>query len=258
MASNIESKTHQKSLKPDSHERKLRVDLAACYRLVYAYGISDLIYNHISARVTHNEFLINPYGLLYNEVTASSLIKIDIDGNEITPSPTGYKVNPAGFIIHGAVHKARPDAGCVLHTHSMAGVAVSTLKEGLLPLTQFSMRFHDRVAYHDYEGPALDPDEQQRLIADLGDKNVMILKNHGLLVAYPTIAEAFNAVYWLEKACRVQLDAMAAAPELNIPDRAVAEKTARLYDRDARRPYGILEWPAMLRYLDAMDESYKD
>jgi len=257
MASGMESKTRLRSVGSGPDEWDLRVDLAACYRLVYAYGFSDLIYNHISARVTHEQFLINPYGLLYNEITASSLIKIDIEGNEITPSPTGYKVNPAGFIIHGAVHKARPDVGCVLHTHSMAGVAVSTLKEGLLPLTQFSMRFHDRIAYHEYEGPALDPDEQKRLVADLGDKNVMILKNHGLLVAYPTIAEAFNAIYWLEKACRVQLDAKASTSDLNMPDMAVAEKTARLYDRDARRPYGVLEWPAMLRYLDSVDESYK-
>jgi ribulose-5-phosphate 4-epimerase/fuculose-1-phosphate aldolase len=257
MASYVENESHSSSINSESDEWRLRVDLAACYRLVYAFGFSDIIYNHISARVTHNEFLINPYGLLYNEITASSLIKIDIEGNEITSSPTGYKVNPAGFIIHGAIHKARPDVACVLHTHSMAGVAVSTTKQGLLPLTQFSMRFHDRIAYHEYEGPALDPDEQQRLVSDLGDKNVMILKNHGLLTAYPTIGEAFNAIYWLEKACRVQLDAMASSSEINIPDVSVAEKTARLYDRDTRRPYGLLEWPAMLRYLDSMDESYK-
>lgn len=252
---------HGPSLKDQvsPEEWEARVDLAACYRLVHHHGLSDMVYNHISVRLEGSEtFLLNPYGLLYSEVTASNLVKVDLDGNEITPSNTGYAINPAGFVIHSAIHQGRPDVKCVLHTHSAAGVAVSALKEGLLPLSQFAMRFHGRVSYHDYEGPAVDLDERKRLIEDMGGNNVMILRNHGLLFAYPTIAEAFNALYWFERACEVQLAAMACNAELNLPAPEVVEKTAHLYDPRVRRAYGVMEWPTMLRMLDELDPSYRN
>jgi len=243
-------------------EWETRVKLAACYRLVDRYGMSDMIYTHISARVPgdHHHFLINPYGLLYREITASSLIKIDLDGKIVhrPEAAMGCDVNQAGFVIHSAVHAARPEAQCVLHTHTRAGMTVSTMKCGLLPLTQHAMRFHGRIGYHDYEGPAVDMDERARLVADLGPRDAMILRNHGLLTCGQTIEEAFNAMYWLEMACKVQADAMAANTELSLPTAKVAAGAAHLYDRNVRRPWGILEWPAMLRLLDSSDPSYRN
>jgi ribulose-5-phosphate 4-epimerase/fuculose-1-phosphate aldolase len=239
-------------------EWQARVDLAACYRLAHHFGMTDLIYTHISARVPGpaEHFLINPYGLLFSEITASSLVKIDLDGNVVLqPDPT-YSVNYAGFVIHSAVHAARPDVGCVMHTHSRAGMAISALKCGLLPLTQTAMRFYNRVAYHDYEGPALDLGERERLVADLGERSVMILRNHGLLVAAPSVAEAFNLMYWLERACQAQLDAMACNTELTLPPPEIAERAAHLYDPKVRRPFGVMEWPTMRRFLDGIDPSY--
>src|SRR5271154_2559614 len=169
-------------------EWQARVDLAACYRLAHHFGMTDLIYTHISARVPGPEehFLINPYGLLFNEITASSLIKIDLDGAVVLKPDLDYPVNQAGFVIHSAVHAARPDVGCVMHTHTRAGMALSALECGLLPLTQTAMRFHGRIGYHEYEGPAVELDERQRLVANLGVHSAMILRNHGLLSAGAT------------------------------------------------------------------------
>ena len=239
-------------------EWNARVELAASYRLIAHYGMSDLVYNHITSIVPghHGEFLINPYGMLYEEITASCLIKINLAGDVLFNPNESYGINPAGYVIHSAIHGARPDVGCVIHTHTRAGVAVSALECGLLPLTQTSMRFGD-VTYHDYEGVALELDERERLVADLGSSNVMVLRNHGLLTAGPSVPEAFNTMYWLEMACRIQLDALACNSKLNMPSDAVASKTAHLYQPHVRRPYGIMEWPAMLRLLDRRDTSYR-
>lgn len=240
-------------------EWQTRVDLAACYRLMPLFGMSDLIYNHITARIpdTEDEILINPYGYMYEEITASSLVKINLAGDILDNPNTDYGINEAGYVIHSAVHGARHDVGCVIHTHSRAGMAVSAMKDGLLPLTQTSMRFKN-ITYHDYESVAIDLDERTRLVADLGNEDAMILRNHGLLVASPSVAEAFNAMYWLEMACRAQVDAMASGAELIIPSDHIVTKTHMLYQPGTRRPFGIMEWPAMLRYLDRRDRSYRD
>ncbi len=234
-------------------EWQTRVDLAACYRLVDRYGMTDMIYNHITARVPGPEhhLLINLYGLTYKEITASSLVKIDLDGEILWKPDTGYGINKSGYVIHGCIHRARKEVGCVLHTHTPAGMAVSAMKCGLLPLTQTSIRFDGHIGYHDYEGPATDLEERERLVRDLGPHDAMILRSHGLLTCGPTIAQAFNTMYQLEMACRAQVDAMAARTELVIPSEKILEKTAHLYQPGTRRPYGILEWPAMLRLLAA-------
>ena len=234
-------------------EWEARVNLAAAYRLVDAYGMSDLIYNHITARIpgTEDHLLINLYCLLYKEITASSLVKIDVEGNILWKPDTDYGLNVSGYVIHGAIHKARPDVGCVLHTHSRAGMAVSSACQGVLPMTQTSMRFHNRIGYHDYEGPAIDLAERERLVRDLGQHNALVLRNHGLLTCGPTVPEAFNLMYQLELSCRAQVDALALGRDLVLPSEDVIEKTAVLYDPGTRRPYGILEWPAMLRLLEA-------
>lgn len=261
-------------------EWDLRVNLAACYRLMARYGMTDLIYNHITARVPGPEhhILINAYGMLYDEVTASSLIKVDLAGNIIDTSDHGYSVNAAGYIIHSAVHEAREDAHCVIHTHTRAGVSVSVLEEGLLPLSQTAMRFHGHVAYHDYEGPAFNRGEKGRLVAHLGAHNAMILRNHGLLVCAPSIPQAFNLIYWLEQACRIQVDFLSCQRPLHPAAPAVVELTAEalsgleitLDNESAANPnlkagaqkagsgYGLLEWPALLRSLDRQDPSYRD
>jgi ribulose-5-phosphate 4-epimerase/fuculose-1-phosphate aldolase len=234
-------------------EWQTRVELAACYRLVDKYEMTDLIYNHITARVpgTEHHLLINLYGLLYKEVTASSLVKIDLDGNVVWKPESDYDLNVAGYVIHGAIHRARPDVRCVIHTHTRAGMAVSSMRQGLLPITQTSMRFHNHIGYHDYEGPAIDKAEQERLVQDIGQHNALVLRNHGLLTCGPSIPEAFNLIYQLEQACRAQVDVMAASAEIITPDDETVAYTARLYQPDVRRPYGLLEWPAMLRLLDA-------
>ena len=243
-------------------EWQVRVDLAACYRLIAHFGMSDLVYNHVTARVPGPEghLLINPYGYMYEEITASSLIKIDHAGNQVMNPHTDYQVNQAGYVIHSAVHAARPQDHCVIHTHTRAGMAVAAMKCGLLPLSQTAMRFGE-VAYHAYESVAIDLDEQTRLQKDLGTANVMILKNHGLLAVGPDVAQTFNIMYWLEMACRAQVDAMAAVGHdmgaLNLPSRDVVEKTNHLYRPEVRRPFGVLEWPTMLRLLDRRDPSYK-
>lgn len=239
-------------------EWETRVNLAACYRLMPMFGMSDLVYNHITARIPGDEdrLLINPYGFMYEEITASNLITINLNGDVLLNPHDDYDINPAGYVIHSAVHGARPDVECVIHTHSRAGMAISALKCGLLPLTQTAMRFGS-IAYHDYEGPAVDLDERKRLTQDLGQSDAMILRNHGLLVASADIAQAFNTIYWLEMACRAQTDAMACNTELHFPAPEVVEKTAHLYKPETRRPYGVLEWPAMLRMLDRRDSSFR-
>ncbi|MEI6470246.1 MAG: class II aldolase/adducin family protein, partial [Betaproteobacteria bacterium] len=198
-----------------AQEWQARVQLAACYRLIDYYGMSDLIYNHITACIPGTDhFLINLYGLLYKEITASSLVKIDLAGNIITTPKTDYGINKSGYVIHGAIHEARADVQCVIHTHTRAGMAVSTMQCGLLPLTQTSMRFVGHIGYHQFQGPAIDLAERASLVHDLGPHDAMILYNHGLLTCGATIEQAFNTMYQLELSCRSQVDAMAARTEL--------------------------------------------
>jgi len=242
-------------------EWEARVDCACAYRLVRHYDMHDLIYNHISARIPGTEeFLLNPFGLLYEEMCASSLIKVDLEGKVLwAPDwPTGlnYTFNLAGFVIHGAIHAAKPGIHCVIHTHSLAGMAVASLKKGVLPMTQTAMRF-SRIAYHDYEGVVLEMDERKRLLENLGDCEVMLLRNHGTLAVGKTVGEAFNNLYRLERACRAQLLAQSADDEILLPAAAVIEKTAHLYQPGTRRQMGLLEWPAMRRLADRIDPSYK-
>jgi ribulose-5-phosphate 4-epimerase/fuculose-1-phosphate aldolase len=237
-------------------EWQTRVELAACYRLVDLYGMTDLIYNHITARIPGTDYLlINLYGLLYKEITASSLVKIDVEGNIISKPDTDYGINKSGYVIHGAIHKAREDVNCVMHTHTRAGIAVSAMKCGLLSMSQTSIRFNNHIGYHAYEGPAVDLEERIRLVKDLGPHDAMILKNHGLLTCGASIQQAFNTMYQLEMACQAQVDAMASKADLDIPSSKVLEHTAHLYQPTTRRPYGILEWPAMIRYLEASSRS---
>ena len=238
-------------------EWQTRVDLAACYRLTDLYGMTDLIYNHITAKIPNTEhLLINLYGLLYKEITASSLVKIDLEGNILSKPDTDYGINKSGYVIHGAIHQARTDVNCVIHTHTRAGMAVANMKSGLLPMTQTSMRFVGHLGYHDYEGPAIDLDERVRLVQDLGQHDAMILRNHGLLTCGATIQQAFNTMYQLELSCRAQVDAVNSQAELLIAPKAVLDKTSHLYQPGTRRPYGVLEWPAMLRYLNAEPSHY--
>jgi len=248
--------------KVSAAEWEARVDCACAYRLVRIFNMDDLVYNHISARIPGTEdFLLNPMGLMYDEICASSLIKVDLSGkvrwSPEFPDGLGYKFNPAGYVIHSAVHEAKPDIHCVIHTHSLAGMAVSALKGGLLPMTQTAMRF-DKVAYHDYEGVVLEMDERERLLANLGDCEVMILRNHGVLALGATVGQAFNNAYRLERACRSQLMAMACSDAIVLPPQDVIEKTNHLYQPGVRRAYGLLEWPAMRRLADRIDPSYKN
>ncbi len=248
-------------------ERQVRIDLAACYRLIDLYGMSDLILNHISARVPGREehFLINPFGLLYEEITASSLIKVDLDGAVIHNPDPRYTVNLPGYVIHSAIHGARPDVACVLHTHTPAGMAVSALECGLLPLNQTAMRFAGSVAYHDFEGVAVDRAERRRLVEDLGDCDVMVLRHHGLLAVGRTVAEAFVNMQRLERACQTQLLALSAGSPLKPLAPELVRKTfeqlreAPTPASDGRRlPHGEREWPTLLRKLDRIDPSYRD
>jgi ribulose-5-phosphate 4-epimerase/fuculose-1-phosphate aldolase len=238
------------------NESETRVHLAACYRLIAHFGMDDLVFTHISARVpgSPDHFLINPYGLRFDEITASSLVKIDHEGHLVEDST--FPVNEAGFVIHSAIHMARPEVACVLHTHTHAGVAISCLDEGLRPMNQHSFLFVDRVAYHDYEGIALELGERERLVADLGDKPALILRNHGLLTAGRTIPEAFSYMYNLEFSCRIQLAVMAAGRP-SFPPEAVQKRTSAQWVRDGQ-PLGNREWPALLRLLDKNDPSYRD
>ncbi|WP_129141693.1 class II aldolase/adducin family protein [Modicisalibacter coralii] len=236
-----------------SRHASARRDLAAAYRLIAHFGLDDSIYTHISARADGDgeHFLINPYGYRFEEVTASNLVSVDLDGH-VVDDPDGAGINKAGFTIHSAIHAARPDVHCVLHTHTVAGVAVSCLEEGLLPLNQWAMEFHGRTAYHDYEGIALDLTERERLVADLGDKPVMVLRNHGMLVCGRTVGEAFRRMYNLERSCQAQLAAMATGMPIRRPSDALAEHTARQYegwDADHGATERDPEWDAYLRLL---------
>lgn len=234
-------------------EWKTRVDLAAFYRLVAHYRMTDRTETHISAAVPdqHGAFLINPHGMLFHEVTASSLIKIDLDGNVLLD--VGWPVNKAGFVIHSAVHLARPDVRCVAHTHTRAGMAVSAMKCGLLPLNQHAMRFYNRIGYHDFEGIAVDLDERKTLARDLGQHKAMILRNHGLLAAGTSVPEAFNILVYLERCCEAQVDAMAARTELVMPPPEVCEHAAKQFDTEISPER---DWKAHLRLLDGLDPSY--
>jgi ribulose-5-phosphate 4-epimerase/fuculose-1-phosphate aldolase len=240
-------------------EWKARIDLAACYRLIALKGMDDMHATHISARVPGegHHFLINPYGLLFSQVTASNLVKIDIDGNIV--EETNYTINPAGFVIHSAVHAARPDANCVIHTHTVAGIAIACLEEGLLPLSQKSMRFYQRIAYHDYEGKADDLDERSRLVRDLGPHNAMILRNHGLLACGQSVGRAYKTMYNLEKSCQIQLAVMSSGGKPIQLSEKVMQHAAKQFDRDdipgGKRPDG---WPSLLAHLDQVDPGYKD
>ncbi|NYT84435.1 class II aldolase/adducin family protein [Pollutimonas harenae] len=238
----------QSEISPE--EWAVRKDLAAAYQLAFLHRMTDHIYTHISARVPGDEahFLINAYGLTFDEITPESLVKVDLEGRIILDE-TRLGINPAGYVIHSAIHGVRHDAACVMHTHTAAGVAVSAQERGLLMLSQHAMRFHERLSYHDYEGVALDLDEQKRLIADLGSTNAMILRNHGLLVCGADVADAFDAMYYLERACQIQVHALAGGMKIIEPSAAVAEKVARQFDK-SDRPSRAKQWPAMLRMLE--------
>ena len=241
----------------DEAEWQTRVDLAAAYRLVALFGWDDLVFTHISARVpgSHDQFLINPYGLMFEEMTASSLVKIDLQGNKLEDSP--YPVNPAGFTIHSAVHAARHDAACVMHIHSLNGIAVSAQKGGVLPLSQQSIFVLSSLGYHDYEGVALRDDEKPRLVADLGRNTNLMLRNHGLLTVGPSIADAFVAMYLFETVCTIQVRAMAGGSELVVVDPQIiagAAEQARVVTRG--QGGGSLAWPGLLRRLDRRSPGY--
>jgi ribulose-5-phosphate 4-epimerase/fuculose-1-phosphate aldolase len=250
---NIASMKHVVS----AEEWELRVQLAACYRLVALYGWSDLVFTHISARVPGPEhhFLINPYGLMFDEITASSLVKVDPACNKVIDSP--FPVNPAGFTIHSCIHDARPDVGCVLHTHSRAGVAVSAQKCGVLPISQQSTFVLASLAYHAYEGVALRDEEKPRLAADLGDKSYLMLRNHGLLTVGRDIPSAFLAMYTFENTCRIQIDAQAGG-ELVQVDPKIMQGMAQVMKTVTAGQGANIAWPALLRKLDRTDPSYRD
>ena len=244
-----------------AEEWQLRIDLAACYRLVALYGWSDLVFTHISAKLPESvsgdqhQFLINPYGLMFDEITASSLVKVDMQCNKLIESP--HPVNPAGFVIHSAVHEARPDAGCVLHTHTRAGVGVSAQQCGVLPISQQSAFVLASLAYHTYEGVAFRDDEKPRLQADLGSANFLMLRNHGLLTVGRSIADAFLSMYTFENTCRIQIDAQAGGALTEVDPRIIAGT------REAMRVQtgglgGSFAWPALIRKLDRVDPNYKD
>ncbi len=241
-----------------AEEWQLRVDLAACYRLIAMYGWDDLVFTHVSARVPGPEehFLINAYGMLFEEMTASSLVKVDLDGQKVLESP--YPVNPAGFVIHSAVHEARPDVGCVLHTHTRAGVAVSTQKDGLLPISQTSLFPYATLAYHDYEGVALSDDEKPRLVADLGNNNALMLRNHGLLTTGTTIADAFLMMYVFETACQIQVMAQSSGGELIPVPQPIVDGIQAQAEQVTKGLGGQLIWPGLLRKLDRTDPSFRD
>jgi ribulose-5-phosphate 4-epimerase/fuculose-1-phosphate aldolase len=245
--------------KVSAEEWAVRVDLAAAYRLVALFGWEDLVFTHISARVpgTDDQFLINPYGVFFDEITASSLVKIDLQGAKVDDSP--FPVNAAGFVIHSAIHAARHDAKCVLHTHTLNGVAVAAQREGLLPLSQHSLFVLTGLGYHDFEGPALHDDEKPRLVADLGEHGSLVLRNHGLLTVGETVADAFVRMYYLEASCAIQVRAQSGGGELiqidkSIIDRGYAAATA---EQRRRGGQGRLVWPGLLRRLERRDASYR-
>jgi ribulose-5-phosphate 4-epimerase/fuculose-1-phosphate aldolase len=243
--------------KVSPEEWQLRVDLAAAYRLVALYGWSDLVFTHISARIPGPEhhFLINPYGMMFDEITASSLVMIDQDGNKLSDSP--FPVNPAGFTIHSAVHAVRDDAGCVLHTHTRAGVGVSAQKGGVLPISQQSTFVLSSLAYHEYEGVAFREEEKPRLQADLGDKNFLMLRNHGLLTVGRTIADAFLHMYVFEATCQIQLAAQSGGAALTEVNPLIVQGVAHAMKVQTGGMGGAFVWPALIRKLERIDPGYK-
>ena len=257
---NLHLQSLKNSVSPE--EWQARVDLADCYRLVAHYEMSDMIANHITLRVPGEDdaFLINPYGMMYEEMTASCFIKITHEGEVLFKPDFGdlnYGFNKPGYILHSAVHKARPEVACVIHTHTYAGMAVSSLKCGLLPLNQTSMRFL-KVAYHDYMGVVLDLAEQAVLVKDLGTAEAVILRNHGLLTVGRSVGEAFNWMHRVELSCRAQIAAMSCNSPLQVVSDSVLHETYMNYQPQVRRPYGLMEWPALLRMVERLDPSYKD
>jgi ribulose-5-phosphate 4-epimerase/fuculose-1-phosphate aldolase len=243
--------------KVPEEEWKIRVDLAAAYRLIAHYGWDDLIFTHLSARIPGPEhhFLLNPYNLMFEEVTASSLVKVDLNGLPVEPSP--FITNPAGFTIHSAIHMAREDAHAVIHLHTPHGQAVAAHSEGLLPLTQTAMLIRGEVAYHDYEGVAVDLDERERIVADLGQKGAMLLRNHGTLAVGETVGEAFVKIYFLERACQAQIMALSAGTTgLNNPPQGSPELTAQQGKLGLKMAAGALAWPALLRKAYRLDPSF--
>ncbi len=241
-----------------AEEWQLRVDLAAMYRLTALYHWDDLIFTHISMRIPGDDhhFLINPYGFLFEEITASSLVKIDIEGKPVMETP--HFVNPAGFTIHSAIHAAREDAHCVFHTHTLHGVAVSAQKNGLLPLSQQSLFPLSSLGYHDYEGVALNPDEKPRLVADLGTNSAMILRNHGLLTVGKTAADAFLAMYILEASCRIQILAQSGGTELLHVPTPILQGMRAQAEMVTKGLGASLVWPGLMRKLDRIDSSFRD
>lgn len=242
-----------------AEEWRLRVELAACYRLALMQGWEDQIFTHFSVRIPGPErhYLLNPLGYLFDEVTASSLVKVDVDGNIIL-DPTGLGINPAGWVIHGAVHEAREDAHCVLHTHTIAGVAVSIQKDGLMPISQQALTIIHDLAYHDYEGIALDGEEKKRLVAHLGKRNNLILRNHGLLTTGDTIGAAFTRMYALSRTCEIQVQALAGGRTLYPVEQAAIDRVAEQTRPDRTGRNSQLTWSAMVRRLDRVTQSYKD
>lgn len=241
-----------------AEEWKLRVDLAAAYRLVALFGWDDLVFTHISARVPGPEhhFLINPYGMMFDEITASSLVKVDLNGNKVMDST--YDINPAGFTIHSAIHAAREDALCVMHTHSINGVAVSAQKEGVLPISQQASVVLSSLGYHNYEGIALREDEKPRLVADLGENNFFMLRNHGLLTVGSTVADAFLFMYLFEAACMIQIRAQAGGGELVSIDPRIIAGVKAATQQVTKNAGGSLAWPGLLRRLDRKNPGYAD
>lgn len=254
MNASVSAPSVKASVSPE--EWQLRVDLAACYRLVALYGWSDLVFTHISARLPglEHHFLINPYGLMFDEITASSLVKVDMQCNKLMDSP--YSVNPAGFVIHSAVHEVRPDVQCVLHTHTRAGVAVSAQQHGVLPISQQSTFVLASLAYHDYEGVAFRDDEKPRLQADLGSANFLMLRNHGLLTCGRTIADAFLSMYTFEAACKIQVDALAGGSDLIPVASQIVDGVAQSMKVQTGGLGGGFVWPALLRKLDRENPGY--
>lgn len=242
-----------------SAARQLRIDLAACYRLIDRFDMSDLIFTHITARSPDRDdaFLINRYGQLFGEIRASDLVEVDASGRVLSGDGP---INPSGFAIHAAIHRARRDASCVIHTHSVAGIALSACRSGLLPLSQHAMKFHERIGYHDYEGIVLDDDEGRRLVHALGTHSAAILRNHGLIAIGRTIAEAFHVIYHLEIACRVQLRVLAAcrdSSDMLMAAPEIAERVARQFEAFPQ-PLGRREWPALIRLLDRTSPDYRE
>lgn len=239
-------------------EWRLRVDLAAAYRLIAHYGWDDIIFTHLSVRIPGPEhhFLINPFGALFEEITASSLVKIDAHGEKVDDTP--FPVNPAGFTIHSAIHEARDDAQCVIHTHTVEGVAISAQAEGLLPLSQQSLFPLSGLAYHDYEGIAVREDEKTRLVRDLGTANFMILRNHGLLTCAPTVADAFLCMYILQRACEIQVAALAGNQPLTQVPQIIIDKIQSEGNKVTSNQGGQLAWPGLLRKLDRINPGYRD